>query len=94
MLESTYIRYVGLLVTAPLVRYHLWSIFIAFFRFFLILSDGRYGFIYDGTVWESSDSPQAEADNVYMQCTGCSKWDMLDISNINIPNDLSEWERC
>lgn len=58
------------------------------------LYDGRYGFIYDGTVWESSDSPQAEADNVYMQCTGCSKWDMLDISNINIPNDLSEWERC
>lgn len=58
------------------------------------LNDGRYGFIYDGTVWESSDSPQAEADNIYMQCTGCSKWDMLDISNINIPNDLSEWERC
>lgn len=58
------------------------------------LSDGRYGLVYDGTVWESCDTPQAEADNVLMQCTGCSDWDMFDTSNIDVPNDLSEWERC
>lgn len=58
------------------------------------LSDGRYGLIYDGTVWESCNTPQAEADNVLMQCTGCSAWDMFDASNTDIPNDLSEWERC
>lgn len=57
------------------------------------LSDGRYGLVYDGTVWESCDTPQAEADNILMQCTGCSDWDMFDTSNIDVPNDLSEWER-
>ena len=58
------------------------------------LNDGRYGLVYDDTVWESSHSPQAEADNVYTQCTGCSDWDMFDTSNIDIPSDLSEWEHC
>ncbi len=58
------------------------------------LSNGRYGLIFDGTVWESCDTPQAEADNVLMQCTGCSDWDMFDTSNIDVPSDLSEWERC
>lgn len=36
------------------------------------LSDGQYGMIYNGTVWEASHTPQAEADNVLMQCTGCA----------------------
>ena len=58
------------------------------------LPDGRYGMIYNNTVWESCDTPQTEADNVLMQCTGCSDWDMFDASNVNVPNDLSEWERC
>ena len=57
------------------------------------LPDGRYGMIYNKTVWESCDSPQAEADNVYMQCTGCSDWDMYDTSNIIVPTDLSEWKK-
>lgn len=57
------------------------------------LQDGRYGMIYDDTVWESCDTPEAEADNVYMQCTGCSDWDMFDTSGIIVPVDLSYWER-
>lgn len=58
------------------------------------LSNGRYGLIYNDIVWESCSTPQAEADNVYMQCTGCSDWDMLNISSSDIPSDLSEWEHC
>ncbi len=56
------------------------------------LPDGRYGMLYDGTIWETSHSPQAEADNIYHQCTNCSEWDEYDTSNIIIPSDLSEWE--
>jgi hypothetical protein len=55
------------------------------------LQDGRYGMICDGTVWESCDTPQTAADNVYMQVTGCSKWDMCEADDI--PSDLSEWEK-
>lgn len=56
------------------------------------LSDGRFGMIYDHIIWESCDTAQAEADNVYMQCTGCSDWDMYDSSNTDVPTDLSQWE--
>ncbi len=58
------------------------------------LDDGRYGFLYDDTVWESCSSPQAEADNVYLHCTGCYDWDRLDGQIDDAPTDLSEWERC
>lgn len=57
------------------------------------LPNARYGMIFDGTVWESCDTPQAEADNVYMQVTGCSEWDMCDTANEIVPTDLSEWEK-
>ena len=57
------------------------------------LSDGSYGMEYNGTVWEACDTPMAEADNVYMQCTGCSDWDSLDTSGITVPCDLSKWEK-
>lgn len=56
------------------------------------LTDGLYGLEYDGTIWEECDTPQAEADNVYMQCTGCSDWDLFNASNTDIPTDLSEWD--
>ena len=55
------------------------------------LPNGRFGLIYNGIVWESSHSPQAEADNVYSHCTGCAEWDMLDGTVFNVPTDLSEW---
>lgn len=55
------------------------------------LKDGRYGLYHNGTVWEACDSPQAEADNVYMHVTGCYEWDMLD-GTVDGPTDLSEWE--
>ena len=57
------------------------------------LENGRYGMIYDDTVWESSSTPQAEADNVYCQSTGCSDWDLLDTTDVDVPSDLSEWEK-
>lgn len=49
--------------------------------------------IHNGTVWEACDTPQAEADNVYMHCTGYSDWDMFDTRGIDVPRDLSEWEK-
>ena len=45
-------------------------------------------FLYNGTVWESSNSPQAEADNVFMHVTGCYEWDSCADEG---PSDLSEW---
>jgi hypothetical protein len=35
----------------------------------------------------------AAADDVYCQSTGCYQWDMLDISKIDAPTDIYEWER-
>lgn len=57
------------------------------------LPDGRYGMVYNNTVWESCDNPIAEADNVYLQVTGCPDWDLFDASNADVPSDLSEWEQ-
>lgn len=57
------------------------------------LPDGRFGMVYEETVWESCSTPQDQADNVYMQVTGCAKWDMYDATNVLVPSDLSEWER-
>lgn len=58
------------------------------------LEDGRYGLLFNNIIWESCHSPQAEVDNVYMHCTGCIAWDMLDGKVFNVPTDLSEWEHC
>lgn len=57
------------------------------------LENKRYGLFYNEILIESSDSPQAEADNVYMHCTGLWEWDSLDGTVFDVPNDLSEWER-
>lgn len=58
------------------------------------LTTGLYALIYDGVIWETCNTPQAEADNVFCQCTGCADWDMYDVSNIYVPTDLSEWDTC
>lgn len=55
------------------------------------LVDGSYGFEYDGVVWESSPSPETEADNVYLHITGCADWDLLDGQIKDVPTGLSEW---
>ncbi len=57
------------------------------------LENKRYGFFYNENLIESSDSPQAEANNVYMHCTGLFEWDSLDGTVFDVPNDLSEWEK-
>ncbi len=54
------------------------------------LNNGRYGFVYKGELWESCDTPQAEADNIYVHVTGCWEWDRLD-GKVDAPTDLSEW---
>lgn len=58
------------------------------------LENGRYGLLYNGTVWESCFTPQDEANNVYMHSTGCFDWDQLDGKILDAPTDLSEWELC
>lgn len=58
-----------------------------------IKSINRYGVVYEGTVWETCDTPQSCADDVYMQVTGCSEWDLYDTHDIDIPTDLSEWQK-
>jgi hypothetical protein len=57
------------------------------------LPNGRFGMLYNDIIWESCHSPQSEADNIYMQCTGCSDWDMYDTSNTIVPSELSQWEK-
>lgn len=57
------------------------------------LENKRYGLFYNEILIESSASPQAEADNVYMHCTGLWEWDSLDGTAFDVPNDLSEWEK-
>lgn len=57
------------------------------------LPNGRYGLLYQDTIWESSITPQAEADNVYTHTTGCWDWDQLDGNIDDVPIDLSEWEK-
>lgn len=56
------------------------------------IKNKRYGLLYNGIIFESCNTPQAEADNVYMHCTGCWEWDSLDGTVSNAPRDLSEWE--
>lgn len=57
------------------------------------LADGSYGMLYNGIIYEACDTPEDEADNIYMQVTGCYQWDMLDTTNVFVPHDLSEWIR-
>ncbi len=57
------------------------------------LSNGRYGMVFDGEVYDSCQTAQAMAGNIAAQCTGCSAWDLYDITDLTIPTDLSEWER-
>lgn len=51
------------------------------------LPDGTYGIMFDGTVWESCTTPQAQADNVFSRATGCPAIDSLQ----EVPADLSGW---
>ena len=55
--------------------------------------EDKYGMFYNGIYWESCETPEAEADNVYMHCTGCYDWDILDGKVFNVPNDLDKWEK-
>jgi len=55
------------------------------------LPDNRYGFIFNNVVWESSHSPEAEADNIRSFTTGCYEWDSME-GLIDYPNDISEWQ--
>lgn len=57
------------------------------------LPNSTYGLIYNGIVWESSNTPEEQADDVYMQCTGCFEWDSFNDSQYYVPKDLSEWEK-
>ena len=58
------------------------------------LPNGRYGLIYKNEIYETSHTPQAAADNVYLHCTGCYDWDQLDCQILDAPTNLCEWEHC
>jgi hypothetical protein len=51
---------------------------------------GRFWLGIDDTVLGSYHAPQAAADDVYTQSTGCPAWDSL--PSVTEPSDLSEWE--
>ena len=53
-----------------------------------------YGFFFNNICWETSHTPEAEADNIYLHCTGCYEWDSFDGSLFDVPSDLSGWEHC
>ncbi|GHU42330.1 hypothetical protein FACS1894111_06090 [Clostridia bacterium] len=57
---------------------------------------GLYGMKHNGVIWETCDTPQAEADNVFQQFTGCPAWDVYQLSNeemLHVPQNLDEWIR-
>lgn len=56
-------------------------------------NEQRHGLFYKNVCWETCDTPQAEADNVYMHCIGCFQWDILAGRVPNCPTDLSGWEK-
>lgn len=56
------------------------------------LEDGKFGLLYNDIIYETCDTAQDEANNVYMHSTGCSEWDSFNDTNTNTPRDLSEWD--
>ena len=56
------------------------------------LPDGRYGLVYNEQIWETCKSPHDVADDVYLHCTGCIEWDMLDGQIQDVPTNLLGWE--
>ena len=55
------------------------------------LNDGTFGFEYNGVIWETCDTPEAEADNIFLHVTACQAWDSLQPSPSD-PSDLTEWD--
>lgn len=54
--------------------------------------DGIYYFMFgdDDTVWTGHNDPQVVASDISSHVTGCSEWDF---SDIDVPENLSEWDR-
>lgn len=53
--------------------------------------DGRWNLGIGDDVFGSYAKPEQAADDVYMNVTGCSEWDIRP-PDTNTPTDLSEWE--
>ncbi len=54
------------------------------------LKNGTFGLMHNNIIWESSYTPEDEAENVRAHVTGCDAWDSLD-GKVDPPSDLSEW---
>ena len=52
---------------------------------------GRWGLWLKDDLLGSYHSPMAASDDVYMQATGDAEWDLME--GLDIPTDLSEWQR-
>lgn len=54
--------------------------------------DGFWSLWIGSNVLGEYHSPEAAADDVCMQNTGCFEWDDSELDLLNIPTDLNEWE--
>ncbi|MCC8078758.1 MAG: hypothetical protein LIO57_01665 [Oscillospiraceae bacterium] len=57
------------------------------------LPDKRlYGTYFQNECVDICSTPEAAANNVYMHCINCDKWDDLD-GEVDAPSSLSEWKK-
>lgn len=54
------------------------------------ISNNKFSLLYDDDNYGGFNSPEAAADDVYSQTTGC---DEIDCYDGEFPSDLSEWKR-
>lgn len=52
-----------------------------------------YGLIINDICYGHYDSTVAAADDVYIHVTGCSDWDALDGTFLDVPTDIYEWNK-
>ena len=54
--------------------------------------NGKFGLLYEDTIWDEGITPQAIADDVFCYSTSCYEWDSLNGRILDVPPDLSAWE--
>ena len=56
------------------------------------LTNGQYGLFFKNQCYMASNDIDAIANNVYLQASGCTEWDLYQC-NVDIPDNISEWEK-
>ncbi len=59
------------------------------------LPDGQYGLFYNDQLYMASEDINAIANNVYLQASGCTDWDLypIDDDDTTIPEHIEQWEK-